>query len=104
MTKRLAIAPLVAAAALAAAPAASAGGPFASALNAPPAGLEAGRAWTARLSVINCFGSPAETGMRPWLAIRNEVTGESLAFHVERKGKKTLYAVRVVFPRPGSWT
>jgi hypothetical protein len=104
MTRRVGLAPIVVAAALAAAPAASGGGPFATALNAPPPGLEAGRAWTARLNVVNCFGGPAKTGMEPWLAIRNAATGERLVFRIEPRGVETLYAVRVVFPSPGSWT
>lgn len=100
--KRLAL--LVAAlAALCAPSVASAGGGMAVvALNRPLAGIVAGDAWIARISVVSCGGFAA--GYTPSLTISDRASGRAVTFRGRPTERQGIYEARVIFPAAGAWS
>jgi YtkA-like protein len=71
----------------------------------PPAGVQAGKAWTATFSVLrHGLASQPVDGVQPTLTIKNTASGEAETFRATPVGKPGVYRARVVFPSAGTWS
>ncbi len=93
---------VVAAAALALAGVAAAGGWATVGLSSLPAGVGAGEPWDVELTVLQHGRTPL-AGVEPTLTIRNVDSGEKRTFAAKPTDRVGVYAVRVVFPSSGTW-
>jgi hypothetical protein len=102
--RRLLIA-VIALAALVQAAAASAGCWATVGLAPPPAGVEPGQTWTARMTVLQHGQTPLPNAAtaRPTLTIVNDASGERQTFTARRTKDPTVFQAAVVFPSAGSW-
>jgi hypothetical protein len=72
---------------------------------APPAAVEAGKAWTATFSVLrHGLASQPVDGVRPTLTITNAASGQARTFRATPAGKPGVYRARVVIPSEGTWS
>ena len=96
---------LLAAGALAVPELASAGCLATVGLAPPPAGIEPGETWTARMTVLQHGQTPLpnHVGARPTITIRNEASSEKRTFTARPTGKAGVYVAEVVFPSAGAW-
>lgn len=78
-------------------------------LAAGPPTLAPGEPWNAQLRIHGDQALMEELAggnikLSPSVVIRNEDTGERIAFPAKRTGKRLLYQARVKFPSPGYWS
>jgi hypothetical protein len=100
MRRLLAVA-AVAAAALATAPSAHAGGFATVGLDSTPQGAAAGEVWRVQLTIL-AHGRTPLPGLRPQVRISSGKTERS--FPARPAGRAGVYRAEVVFPRAGRWS
>jgi hypothetical protein len=95
----------IAAGALAQAGAAGAGCFATAGLAPPPARIEPGTTWNARVTVLQHGVTPLPNAStaRPTLTIVNDETQAQRTFGARRTDDPTVFVARVVFPSAGSW-
>src|SRR5918998_4214411 len=92
--------PLALALALAAPPAAHAGGFATAGISSTPDRVAAGQPWTVHIEVLQHGRTPAE-GLRPRIVIRS---GDAVReFAAAPTGRPGVYRANVVFPAAGTW-
>jgi hypothetical protein len=72
----------------------------------PPKGLEAGKAWTAEIKVLQHGRNPLPDAAdaKPTVTIINRATDDRTTFTAKATDPAAgLYEARVVFPVPGAW-
>ena len=88
--------------ALAAVPAAAAGGWATAGTSSPPSGIDAGDTWNAQVTILQHGRTPL-SGAEPTLTIRKK-DGTSKTFAATPTGKPGVYEANVKFPSAGAWS